>query len=336
MFWGSFFIIFCLWKIFSVLLPKFQKEMKIIKQSKLCYYLRNYAIVFLGQRGGYKKRMATLRASMSEEKLAALEARVSYYCKLITPAMLSGETYIKDLRKPKSPKVYYFDTYRYARYFDENQAIDFVFGDVIHIPERASIVKSRPIADNNENSVLLKLDEPRHYVRVVDDKPFNEKKDLLIGRGAIYQQNRYDFYLKYFDNKLCDLGSVSKNGIGKPEWEKPKMGLKEHLNYKFILSLQGNDVATNLKWIMSSNSIAVMPKPTIETWFMEGTLKGGVHYIEIAPDYSDLEAQLEYYIAHPEACEAIIKNAQEHTAPFWDKEAEELCHLMVLEKYFSL
>ena len=310
--------------------------MKIIKQNKLWYYLRNYAIVFLGKRGGYQQRMATLKAEMSEEQLAALEARVTYYCKLSAPVVLSGEKHIRDLRSPQSPKAYYFYTYRYARYFDENNAIDFVFGDVIHTPERASLVKSRPIGDGNENSVLLKLDEPRHYIRIVGDQPFRQKKNLLIGRGAIYQQHRFDFYDKYFGHKLCDLGSVGKKGIGKAEWEKPKMGLKEHLDYKFVLSLQGNDVATNLKWIMSSNSVAVMPKPTIETWFMEGTLVGGVHYIEIAADYSDLEAQLEYYIAHPEACEAIIKNAQQHTAAFWNKKTEELCHLMVLERYFSM
>ncbi len=310
--------------------------MKIIKQNKLWYYLRNYAIVFLGKRGGYQQRMATLKAEMSEEQLAALEARVTYYCKLSAPVVLSREKHIRDLRSPKSPKAYYFDTYRYARYFDENNAIDFVFGDVIHTPERASLVKSRPIGDGNENSVLLKLDEPRHYIRIVGDQPFRHKKNLLIGRGAIYQQHRFDFYDKYFGHQLCDLGSVGKKGIGKAEWEKPKMGLKEHLDYKFVLSLQGNDVATNLKWIMSSNSVAVMPKPTIETWFMEGTLVGGVHYIEIAADYSDLEAQLEYYIAHPEACEAIIKNAQQHTAAFWNKKTEELCHLMVLERYFSM
>ena len=310
--------------------------MKIIKQNKLWYYLRNYAIVFLGKRGGYQQRMATLKAEMSEEQLAALEARVTYYCKLSATVVLSREKHIRDLRSPKSPKAYYFDTYRYARYFDENNAIDFVFGDVIHTPERASLVKSRPIGDGNENSVLLKLDEPRHYIRIVGDQPFRHKKNLLIGRGAIYQKHRFDFYDKYFGHQLCDLGSVGKKGIGKAEWEKPKMGLKEHLDYKFVLSLQGNDVATNLKWIMSSNSVAVMPKPTIETWFMEGTLVGGVHYIEIAADYSDLEAQLEYYIAHPEACEAIIKNAQQHTAAFWNKKTEELCHLMVLERYFSM
>lgn len=100
------------------------------------------------------------------------------------------------------------------------------------------------------------------------------------------------------------------------------------------MSLQGNDVATNLKWIMSSNSIAVMPKPTVETWFMEGELIGGVHYIEIKPDYSDLEERLNYYINNPEECEKIIKNAHQHCKKFFNKNIEDLCSLLVFKRYF--
>ena len=66
------------------------------------------------------------------------------------------------------------------------------------------------------------------------------------------------------------------------------------------MALEGNDVASNLKWVMSSNSIAVMPRPTCETWFMEGKLIPNYHYIEIKPDYSDLPEKLQYYIDHPE------------------------------------
>ncbi len=66
------------------------------------------------------------------------------------------------------------------------------------------------------------------------------------------------------------------------------MSLYDHLHYRYIMALEGNDVATNLKWIMSSNSIAVMPRPTCETWFMEGRLIPNYHYIEIADDFHDL------------------------------------------------
>ena len=53
------------------------------------------------------------------------------------------------------------------------------------------------------------------------------------------------------------------------------------------MCVEGVDVATNLKWVMSSNSIAVMPKPEIESWFMEKTLIPDFHYIEIKKDYSE-------------------------------------------------
>ena len=40
----------------------------------------------------------------------------------------------------------------------------------------------------------------------------------MIGRGGIYQQHRFDFYDKWFGHPLCNLGSVEKNGLSKPEW----------------------------------------------------------------------------------------------------------------------
>ena len=38
-------------------------------------------------------------------------------------------------------------------------------------------------------------------------------------------------------------------------------------------------------WAMSSNSVCVMPKPKYESWFMEGKLKDGVHYIKVKDDF---------------------------------------------------
>ncbi|EKB61116.1 glycosyl transferase family 90 [Bergeyella zoohelcum] len=310
--------------------------MKVIKQNKLYYYFLGY-LRFLLPKGNYIQAVQKLKNQLTEEWLKKVEERVAYYCKdMPNQGVLSVDSIVKDLRKPRTPKAYYFDAYQYARFFDENLAFHFVFGDVTHIPNIPSIVKSRPISEENQNSVLLNLDKVRHFTWVKNDKPFYQKKNMLIGRGAIYQQHRYDFYKKYFHHPLCDLGAVGDTAIAERKWLKPKISIQEHLDYKFILSLQGNDVATNLKWIMSSNSIAVMPKPTMETWFMEGKLIGGKHYIEIKPDYSDLEEQLRFYMEHPERCLEIIRNAHAHCEQFWDKNVEALCSLMVLEKYFSI
>lgn len=310
--------------------------MKVIKQNKLYYYFLGY-LRFLLPKGNYIQAVQKLKNQLTEEQLKKVEERVAYYCKDMPSQMvLSVDSIVKDLRKPRTPKAYYFDAYQYARFFDENLAFHFVFGDVTHIPNIPSIVKSRPISEENQNSVLLNLDKVRHFTWVKNDKPFYQKKNMLIGRGAIYQQHRYDFYKKYFHHPLCDLGAVGDTAIAERKWLKPKISIQEHLDYKFILSLQGNDVATNLKWIMSSNSIAVMPKPTMETWFMEGKLIGGKHYIEIKPDYSDLEEQLRFYMEYPEQCLEITRNAHAHCEQFWNKNVEDLCSLMVLEKYFSI
>ncbi|HEY0246435.1 MAG TPA: glycosyl transferase family 90, partial [Mucilaginibacter sp.] len=170
-------------------------------------------------------------------------------------------------------------------------------------------------------------------VFIKDTVPFAEKKDMLIGRGAMTQLHRMRFMEQYFDNPLCDLGQVNREG-GNPKWIKPKISIPRHLAYKFILSLEGNDVATNLKWVMSSNSVAVMAKPRYETWFMEGRLIADHHYILIKDDYSDLEEKLQYYINNPKAAQAIVNNANQYIQQFLNKKQEDLIALLVLEKYF--
>ena len=119
------------------------------------------------------------------------------------------------------------------------------------------------------------------------------------------------------------------------QWVKPVMSIGHQLHHKFILSLEGNDVATNLKWVMSSNSIAVMPRPKFETWFMEGKLKPNYHYIEIKDDFSDLEAQLNHYIANPDEAEAIVRNAHAYISQFSNPLVEDVTSILVLDKYFK-
>lgn len=156
---------------------------------------------------------------------------------------------------------------------------------------------------------------------------------MLIGRGAITQPHRIKFMEQYFNHPLCNLGQVNKKG-GDSKWLKPKIPISEHLKYKFILSLEGNDVATNLKWIMSSNSIAVMPKPKYETWFMEGSLIPDHHYICIDDNYTNLEDKLKFYIENPLQAQAILDNANAYVRQFFNKKQEDLISLLVLQKYF--
>ena len=113
------------------------------------------------------------------------------------------------------------------------------------------------------------------------------------------------------------------------------MTISEQLNYKFILSLEGMDVATNLKWIMSSNSLCFTPKLHFETWFMEGKLKPGFHFVEIKDDFSDLNEKMDYYLKYPQEAQAIINNAHQWVKQFQDLRREWLISLLVAQKYFQ-
>ena len=90
------------------------------------------------------------------------------------------------------------------------------------------------------------------------------------------------------------------------------MGRRYHpheiLAYKYVLSFEGNDVATNLKWLMAQDVVIVMPTPTKETWLMEGLLKPFVHYVPF-DDVSSHATLLEWLRSHDEECRRIIDNA---------------------------
>lgn len=305
------------------------------KQNKFFFYIKGYS-QRLWPHAPLEKEIGQLMKQLSREEKDRVEYRLNYYNKLSSAKFKpQNGTVVKDLLHPKTPKAYYFDTYEYARYFDKNLPIDYAFGDVNTILPHPMVCKSRPIHGGNENNVLLNLDKARHFVSVDDKKEFGVKKDILLGRGALYQGHRIDFYKKYFDHPLCDLGQVNKVG-GDARWIKKPMSIPEHLDYKFILSLEGNDVATNLKWIMSSKSIAVCPPLKMETWYMEGELLPDVHFIGIKSDYSNLEEKLEYYINHQKEAQDIIKNANLHRNLFCNPIIEDLVSLLVLKKYFEL
>jgi spore maturation protein CgeB len=140
---------------------------------------------------------------------------------------------------------------------------------------------------------------------------------------------------RWYGHPMVDAASTNRSEQH-PEWQREKLTIGDHLDFKFIMSLEGNDVASNLKWIMSSNSIAVTPCLTQETWFMEGTLIPNYHYIEVKPDFSDLEERLTYYIEHPDEAEAIIQHAHDYISQFRDEKREKLISVLVLKKYFDI
>ena len=303
------------------------------KNIKLFYYLGGYLRLFfplLKNRNNYINRL--LKKFNNEKDY--IKMRVNYYNKINykkSPDLDWIPT--SSMKIPNQGTVYFFDLKEYVRFYPSKFLVKFLFGDITKIPKSPSFVKTRPIKGDNENSVLFKLNKVRHFTYTNDRVKFSDKLNILIGRNAVQQKQRIDFFKKYFDHPLCNLGQIN-SGTTHDVWLKNKISINEQLKYKFILCIEGYDVATNLKWVMSSNSIAVMPKPKFESWLMEGKLIPNFHYILIKDDFSDLEERLKYYIKNDSKAYEIIKNANKYIRQFQNKKREDLISLLILEKYF--
>ena len=312
------------------------------KNSNLKYYIRSYLREYTPKIFSQMQLNRILRQLDQRQDKEEIMRRVNYYCKLdkgsnFNRQMWSDKAIMLQDQPVTGQKTYYFDAMEYARYFSQDLRWILDAGDKPYVAPEPAIVKNRPIVEHNENSVILNLDKNRHFLFVRDNKPWRDKKNMTIFRGDLgpRKENRDVFMNRWYGHPMVDAASTNRSEQH-PEWQREKLTIGDHLDFKFIMSLEGNDVASNLKWIMSSNSIAVTPCLTQETWFMEGTLIPNYHYIEVKPDFSDLEERLTYYIEHPDEAEAIIQHAHDCISQFRDEKREKLISVLVLKKYFDI
>ncbi|ANP75008.1 lipopolysaccharide A protein [Vibrio crassostreae 9CS106] len=300
---------------------------------KIFYYLKHALLSWLPNEIFQKYRF--IIEEKYELKGEYVQSRVDYYCKSDF-FVFNSNCYTKiGSYKRNGFTSYFFDLKEFLYYFPKHFNFRYYFGDETHIELEPTLFKARPIEGDNKNSVLFKLDKRRHFKFVDDEIKFQDKKDKAVFRGAVTQPHRIRFMQDMFDHPLVDAGQ-SNSCTQNPEWKKPFMSIEEQLKNKFLICLEGNDVASNLKWAMSSNSIVITPKMKYETWFMEGMLEAGVHYVEVKDDWSDFDEKIKYYLNHPEKAEMIIKNAHEYVAQFKDEKLEQLICIKTLERYFEL
>ena len=263
----------------------------------------------------------------------AQKLRLQAYCQLRGPLPLpDNSTTARDISLKKNSH-YVGDLLRclYPRFLNHSFVKE--FGDVNWIPDEPTLLKSRPIQGDNSNAVLLPLDVRRHMCFPHDTTPFHSKRSAMVWRGAGYQPHRQLFLQQTAGLRCCDAGDP---GLPADHAQhRPWLSIHQQLQFKYIISVEGNDVATNLKWIMHSNSLCVMAKPKFETWFLESRLLPGVHYAEIAQDFSNLQQVFEHYESHPEKALNVIRQAQAYTRQFLDEASERLLTQHVCQAYFD-
>lgn len=278
-----------------------------------------------------------LRA-LTPTELRRAEERAEYYCRKPLGPDDPAPAVAAEFRLPQSkPRHtgYFFPLRRLLNYFPQSVRFAYLFGDVYDDTPSPTLVKARPVG--SVNSTLLPLNAVRHFRFVErDDRQWADKRPVIVGRNEVHRKARIPFMEAWFGHERTDLGQTNAEG-GRPDlWLKPRMSVEQQLDYKFIACIEGNDVATNLKWVMSSNSLPVMPRPTMETWFMEGTLQPGEHYVGLRDDFSDLPEQMDYYLSHPREAEEMIRNNHEYISAFRNSRLELGAALLTLRRYFNL
>jgi len=315
------------------------------KRRKLLYYLYYTPLVYFFPSVIFRLRLKNiLNDSFQKEHI---QSRVKYYFKKTSNFRVSNkgkklsELFWNQFFKNKQ-NSHFIDFYMLLRFFNKKNKVDFIYSTKNNIdssiakklPTYPTFVKSRPIGSNNQNSILLKLNQIKLFHFIKDPKKFENKKNQAVWRGDIRNNPQREYFVKnFYRTPLFDIGQTSpKQDV---RWRKSFMSIKDQLNFKFIFCLEGKCISTNLHWAMSSNSVCVMPKPKYESWFMEGKLKDGVHYIKVKDDFSDAKKKIEFYNNNNDKCLEIIDNANKFVEQFKNCKQERLIQLLILKQYFQ-
>jgi hypothetical protein len=175
---------------------------------------------------------------------------------------------------------------------------------------------------NKIESILLPLNRKRHFgvasLVPENDISWDEKIAKAVWRGkfgkthdTIKDTNDIKFALvsRHVNSTIVDA-KFSKHTKGAPyHMIGSYLDMKEQLKYKYIISIEGNDVSSGLKWMLFSNSVVLMPKPSWESWAMEGKLEPNVHYLPIERDMTNVEEVIRWAEDHPEKTRMIAERS---------------------------
>ena len=316
-------------------MKKNEKRRREGRANNLLYYMVGFWRMALPASIRKMQRKLAIRGWERRPDADIIRDRLDFYCQL-KPHVELGDTAkrIADFKKKGTRSRYYFDIGRWIKSFPGNALVDYVTTDIWENPETPKLMKARRLDDKSRNCALVKINWRRHFCHPVDPVAFKDKKPLLFFRGEIDgKPRRVEFFEKWADSPLCDLGDTTVKN--RSRWFAPMVKLTDHFDYQFILAIEGNDVASSLQWIMASNCVPVMTRPTAESWLMHSRMIPGVHYIEIKPDFSDVEDKLNHYITHPEEAEAISRSSREWAAQFDNRKRETIINYLVVERFLK-
>ena len=193
----------------------------------------------------------------------------------------------------------------------QQHAFPVQFGD--RRAEGYVLTKSRAVGGRCQ--ALLPFNVRRHwsYRRIEGEEEWSRKRETFVWRGVTTGSGLRRAYVhamyRDFDVRFSKVVQHRSDWITDPSQLAKPMKREEMLKYKYVLSLPGNDVATNLKWLLQQDSVVVMPTPSVEGWLLEGLLRPFVHYVPL-DDPANATRVLRWMRDNDEKCRRIAQNAK--------------------------
>ena len=91
---------------------------------------------------------------------------------------------------------------------------------------------------------------------------------------------------------------------------RPRLAYEELYRHRYLLSLSGNDSASNFLMAADSGSVVLREEDGWE-WFYDGQFRPWEHYVPLVRGGDDLEERLEWARAHPRECREMSARSRE-------------------------
>lgn len=297
--------------------------------------------------------------NLNKFKIPTIEERINYYIGNLVKKHTKIDKYILKnltdlLKEEKNARKhtwlnYYYSLYKKISKIDKTARFNYQMQDIMNFTDTQfyKFVKNRP--SRSYDGVLLRcLDFKRHwehYYNRPDDIDFEQKKNAVIWRGVTSgtprrKANRFDLVKRWFKkNPDIDVGfneiTLNRN-LNLDKYVVGSMDISSMLKYKYVISIEGNDKDSGIQWKLNSNSVVLMPRPTISSWLMETLLVPNYHYVLLKDDYTDLEEKLDWCNKNQTACLEIVKNANFFMKQFENDIIESYIEDQVITKYLNI
>lgn len=157
---------------------------------------------------------------------------------------------------------------------------------------------------------------------------WKDRKSTLFWRGVLSGYDkptlRERVVRHLLDNKNTDVRptptAAGEHLVEGLDFETERCSIEKHFEYKYILIVDGNVIASNHQWVFGSGAVPVMITHPKNFYWFSRFLRPMQNYVPISYDLSDLNDKIEWLIENDDKAQEIAANAIAFSNTIFSKE----------------